>query len=56
MDKVNLVLKKLQSDYLRSPNVNNRNGALIAFASIAVGHGNSGFLPCILEFCVKMFG
>ncbi|KAK8794162.1 hypothetical protein WA171_003287 [Blastocystis sp. BT1] len=55
VDKVNLVLKKLQSDYLRSPNVNNRNGALIAFASIAVALDTAivDFFPVFLNSVLK---
>ena len=49
------MLKKLQSDYLRSPNVNNRNGALIAFASIAVALDTAivDFFPVFLNSVLK---
>lgn len=41
VDKVKKVIIKLQSDYLKSPVANYRNGALVAIASIAVALDSS---------------
>lgn len=41
VDKVKKVIIKLQSDYLKSPVANYRNGALVAIASVAVALDSS---------------
>ena len=55
MDKVKKVLVKLSTDYLKSPQVNYRNGALSAIASIAVALGSCfvDYFPIILEPVLK---
>ena len=54
-DKVKKVITKLQSEYLKSPVANYRNGALVAIASIAVtlDSGIVEFFPLFFNSVLK---
>lgn len=54
-EKVKKIITKLQSEYLKSPVVNYRNGALVAIASIAVSLDSSivEFFPLFFNSVLK---